>query len=246
MRGFDRPNIRLAVERFHGEQGASASGAALHRAVEAAPQAGHRLRRHAAPGRGARRTRCASAASAPPPTTRGMRAPSATTCRSASWTTASRCGRHHRVRHGDRQGGRPLGVPREVSESVDAYYQEIGRARPRRRAGRGGALLPQRGPRAAALLRRRRPRRGRRDRAGARRRAPRDGAVDPAALARRDRPVRDEADDRAVAARGGRRGARAPDAARWSRRGDAVGRGDPRRPPRPRRSGACSTARAWT
>ena len=115
----------------------------------------------------------------------------------------------------------------EVSESLDAYYQEIGRARPRRRAGRGRALLPQRGPRAAAVLRRR-ARRGRRDRAGARRGAPRRRAGRPGRRCRSDRPVGDEARDRALAARGGgrrpraaRRRGRARPTTRRRRRGDA-------------------------
>ena len=40
VRGFDRPNIHLAVERFHGEQGAERKLRALRDAVEAAPKPG--------------------------------------------------------------------------------------------------------------------------------------------------------------------------------------------------------------
>ena len=40
VRGFDRPNIRLAVERFHGERGAERKLRALLDAVEAAPKPG--------------------------------------------------------------------------------------------------------------------------------------------------------------------------------------------------------------
>jgi ATP-dependent DNA helicase RecQ len=40
VRGFDRPNIHLAVERFHGEQGAERKLRALREAVEAAPKPG--------------------------------------------------------------------------------------------------------------------------------------------------------------------------------------------------------------
>ena len=64
----------------------------------------------------------------------------------------------------------------EVAESLDAYYQEIGPRRPRRRARRDRPLLPLRGRRAAAVLRGW-ARRGRRDRPGARRGA--RGAAHP-------------------------------------------------------------------
>src|SRR4051794_9769438 len=40
VRGFDRPNIRLAVERFHGEHGAARKLRALQEAVVAAPKPG--------------------------------------------------------------------------------------------------------------------------------------------------------------------------------------------------------------
>src|SRR5215217_4857057 len=40
VRGFDRPNIRLAVEPFHGEQGAERKQRALEDAIEAAPKPG--------------------------------------------------------------------------------------------------------------------------------------------------------------------------------------------------------------
>ena len=74
-----------------------------------------------------------------------------------SWTRRRRRrdGRDDRLRHGRRQARRALGLP--------PRRQRVGRrllpgARPRRarrRAGRGRALLPARGPRTAALLRRR-------------------------------------------------------------------------------------------
>ena len=40
VRGFDRPNIHLAVERFHGDQGAERKRRALLDAIEAAPKPG--------------------------------------------------------------------------------------------------------------------------------------------------------------------------------------------------------------
>src|ERR687884_1277649 len=40
VRGFDRPNIRLAVERFHGEQSAARKLRALQDAIAAAPKPG--------------------------------------------------------------------------------------------------------------------------------------------------------------------------------------------------------------
>ena len=133
----------------------------------------------------------------------------------------------------------------EVAESLDAYYQEVGPRRARRRAGRDRALLPLRGRRAAALLRRR-ARRGRRARAGARRRA-------RAATGRSTRRAADATDlsQTKLASALSRLEDAGAVRVRDRRRGRAgVGRAvAPRRcapRPRPRRCGARSTARAWT
>ena len=67
IRGFDRPNLRFSVERFHGEHGAERKLRALEARIAASPRTGDRLRLDAARGRVAGR----SGARTPPPTTRG-------------------------------------------------------------------------------------------------------------------------------------------------------------------------------
>ena len=83
--------------------------------------------------------------------------------------------RHDRVRHGRRQAERALGRPRRDLRVARRLLPGDRPRRARRRAGRGDALLPRGGRRAAALLRRRagRPRRDRRGAGGRRRRAAR-------------------------------------------------------------------------
>ena len=44
IRGFDRPNLRFSVERFHGEQGAERKLRALEARIASSPAAGDRLR----------------------------------------------------------------------------------------------------------------------------------------------------------------------------------------------------------
>ena len=99
---------------------------------------------------------------------------------------ARRRRRHDRVRHGHRQARRALGLPRR-GRRVARRLLPGGRPRgPRRRAGRGRPLLPRRGRRAAAVLRRRRTSRSTRSPQVPRRSAPRGaGRADGAAATRR-------------------------------------------------------------
>jgi ATP-dependent DNA helicase RecQ len=133
VRGFDRPNIRLAVERFHGEQGAERKLRALQDAVEAAPKPGIvyvATRRQAEELAASLCERGVTAASYHA----GMRAAERDAVQERFMdsalevvvaTTAFGMGIDKAdvrwVFHG------------EISESLDAYYQEIGRA------GRDGA-----------------------------------------------------------------------------------------------------------
>ena len=228
----------------------SASCARCAERIAARPAARDRLRRHPQAGRGARRRRCARAACAPPPTTPGMKGAERDAVQERFMDgDARRRVRHHRVRHGHRQGRRALG---DAQRDLRVARRLLPGGRPRRarrRARRGGAVLPQRGPRAAAVLLRHRARRGRRDRPGARARcASTTGPVEPGRAAGGDRPLADQA--HRPRCRGSRRPARVevlPD-----RRGRARRRRPGRRrrrsapPPWPRRSAARSTARGWT
>ena len=128
VRGFDRPNIRLAVERFHGEQGAERKLRALQDAVEATPKPGivyvatRRQAEELAQSLCARDVTAASYHA-------GMRA-------------AERDDVQERFMDGDLDvvvatTAFGMGIDKadvrwvfhsEVSESLDAYYQEIGRA----------------------------------------------------------------------------------------------------------------------
>jgi ATP-dependent DNA helicase RecQ len=128
IRGFDRPNIRLAVDRFHGEQGAERKLRALQDAIEAAPK----------PGIVYVATRRQAEALAASLCERGVTA--------ASYHAGMRPAERDAVQERFMDGGLEavvattafgMGIDKadvrwvfhsEVSESVDAYYQEIGRA----------------------------------------------------------------------------------------------------------------------
>ena len=127
VRGFDRPNIRLAVESFHGDQGAERKLRALQEAIEAAPKPGLvyvATRRHAEE-------------LADSLCERGVAA--------ASYHAGMKSAERDDVQERFMDGGLEvvvattafgMGIDKadvrwvfhsEVSESVDAYYQEIGR-----------------------------------------------------------------------------------------------------------------------
>jgi ATP-dependent DNA helicase RecQ len=128
VRGFDRANIHLAVERFHGEQGAERKLRALGDAVEEAPKPGIvyvATRRQAEELAESLCERDVTAASYHA----GMRA-------------AERDAVHERFMDSELEvvvatTAFGMGIDKadvrwvfhsEVSESLDAYYQEIGRA----------------------------------------------------------------------------------------------------------------------
>jgi ATP-dependent DNA helicase RecQ len=128
VRGFDRPNIRLAVERFHGEQAAERKLRALLDAVETAPKPGIvyvATRRQAEEVAAALCERGVAAASYHA----GMKA-------------AERDAAQERFMEGDLESvvattAFGMGIDKadvrwvfhsEVSESLDAYYQELGRS----------------------------------------------------------------------------------------------------------------------
>jgi ATP-dependent DNA helicase RecQ len=128
VRGFDRPNIHLAVERFHGEQGAERKLRALQEAIVAAPKPGIvyvATRRQAEEFAATLRDHGVTAASYHA----GMKAAERDAVQERFMeealevvvaTTAFGMGIDKAdvrwVFHG------------EVAESLDAYYQEIGRA----------------------------------------------------------------------------------------------------------------------
>jgi ATP-dependent DNA helicase RecQ len=128
VRGFDRPNIDLAVERFHGDQGAERKLRALQEAIEEAPQPGIvyvATRRQAEELADALCDRAISAASY-----------------HAGIRGAERDAVQERFMDGELDvvvatTAFGMGIDKadvrwvfhsEVSESLDAYYQEIGRA----------------------------------------------------------------------------------------------------------------------
>jgi ATP-dependent DNA helicase RecQ len=128
VRGFDRPNIGLAVERFHGDQGAERKLRALQDAIEEAPQPGIvyvATRRQAEKLADALCDRAVSAASY-----------------HAGVRGAERDAVQERFMDGELDvvvatTAFGMGIDKadvrwvfhsEVSESLDAYYQEIGRA----------------------------------------------------------------------------------------------------------------------
>ena len=128
VRGFDRPNIRLAVERFHGEQGAERKLRALEDAVAEAPK----------PGIVYVATRRQSEELAEALCERGVTAASY----HAGMRGSERDAVQERFMDGDVEvvsatTAFGMGIDKadvrwvfhsEVSESLDAYYQEIGRA----------------------------------------------------------------------------------------------------------------------
>ena len=128
VRGFDRPNIRLAVERFHGEQGAERKLRALLDAVEAAPK----------PGIVYVATRRQAEELAASLCARGVTAASY----HAGMRAAERDAVQERFMDSELEvvvatTAFGMGIDKadvrwvfhsEVSESLDAYYQEIGRA----------------------------------------------------------------------------------------------------------------------
>jgi ATP-dependent DNA helicase RecQ len=128
IRGFDRPNIRLGVERFHGERGEERKLRALEDRIAQAPPPGIvyvATRRHAEALADALTARGARAA----PYHAGMRG-------------AERDAVQERFMDGDLDvvaatTAFGMGIDKadvrwvfhsEISESLDAYYQEIGRA----------------------------------------------------------------------------------------------------------------------
>jgi ATP-dependent DNA helicase RecQ len=128
VRGFDRPNIYLAVESFHGEQGAERKLRALHEAIEEAPK----------PGIVYVATRRQAQELATSLCDREVTA--------AAYHAGMRSGERDQVQERFMDGDLEvvvattafgMGIDKadvrwvfhgEVSESIDAYYQEIGRA----------------------------------------------------------------------------------------------------------------------
>jgi ATP-dependent DNA helicase RecQ len=128
VRGFDRPNIRLAVDRFHGEQGAERKLRALQDAIAEAPK----------PGIVYVATRRQAEELAASLCDRGVRAASY----HAGMRGTERDAVQERFMDGDLDAvvattAFGMGIDKadvrwvfhgQVSESLDAYYQELGRA----------------------------------------------------------------------------------------------------------------------
>ena len=239
VRGFDRRELRLEVDAFHGDEGGRRRDRALLDAVAETPGPGIL---YVATRRRAEELAAALAARA---------------VRAAHYHGGMAAKPRHAVQEAFMDDevdvvvattAFGMGVDKanvrwvfhaEPADSLDAYYQEVGRA------GRDGEpavarpLLPPRGRRPAALLRRQRPDRARRARAGRRRGRGRGRPGRPRRAAGGDRAVAVEAHDRAVAARGrwrdrgaGRRGGRARRrgaATRGGGEGRSRGRGAPAR-----------------
>ena len=178
IRGFDRPNLRFSVERFHGEQGAERKRRALEARIAESPPPGivYVSTRREAEEFADMLCEGARAGGVVPRGDEERRAPRRP--RAIHGRRSGRRRRHHRVRHGHRQGRRALGLPRRGGRVARRLLPGGRPRRPRRRAGRDRPLLPLRGRRAAAVLRRRTSR-GRRAGPGARRRPPRGRARRP-------------------------------------------------------------------
>ena len=248
IRGFDRPNIRLSVERFHGEGGEERKLRALAERIAAAEPPGivYVATRRQAEELAATLCERRPARGLLP---RGHEEPRARRRAGAlHGRRPRRRVRHDRVRHGHRQGRRALGLPpRDLRVARRLLPGDRPRG-PRRRAGRGacsstaartsgcGASSPApatsrstRSPRCSTAVREH------------------DGPVEPAELHEETELSQTKLTTRGLAAGGGGRGRGA--ARRRGRAAPTTRRRRARRsgpPPRPRRSAAASTARAWT
>ena len=128
--GFDRPEIRLEVDHHadaHGkEQGV------LDRVLAEIGEGrgpGHRLQRHPQGHRGDRRSSSPTAACAPGTTTRASARPTARTPSGPGWTTSSTSSSPPpRSAWASTSRTPASSIHAEPADSVDSYYQEIGRA----------------------------------------------------------------------------------------------------------------------